>query len=106
MSAAEMIELRDTINEIIELSNNEKKMQKNKLNKYFVIGILCIVIVLLNHQFDILTYIFKDTVAEFVTGALTGLGLLFEFIGLYNNNHDKTFKSVKKKYLQERRLLN
>lgn len=96
MSEAEMVELRNTINEIIELSNKEKKMKKNKLNKYFVIGILCIVIVLLNHQFEILSYIFRDIVSELVAGALTGLGLLLEFIGLYNNNHNNTFKERKK----------
>jgi transcriptional regulator with XRE-family HTH domain len=98
MTESEMIELRDTINEIIELSNKEKKMKKTKLNRYFVVGILCFSVVLLNHQFAILSYVFRDNISDFVEGALTGLGLLFEFIGLYNNNHDKSFKEKKREF--------
>lgn len=101
MSETEMSELRDTINEIIELSNKEKRMKKNKLNVYFVVSILCVCFVLLNHQFPILSYVFRDNISDFFEGALSGIGLLFGFIGLYNNNHDKSLKENKKEFYKK-----
>jgi transcriptional regulator with XRE-family HTH domain len=92
----ELIDMRDTINELIDYSSAEKKVKSKKLNNYFIMGLLCLVIVILNRQFDLLSYIFKENAADFVAGGLTSIGLLFEFIGLYNNNHDLAFKDKKK----------
>ena len=91
----ELEKLRDTINNVIEYSNREKKDKTTKLNNYFRTGLLCILIVILDNQFNLLSYIFKDNIPDFIDGALCGLGLLFEFIGFYNNNHDMTFKQKK-----------
>ena len=95
MTKEELEKLRDTINNVIEYSNKEKKDKTTKLNNYFRAGLLCILIVILDNQFNLLSYIFKDNIPDFIDGALCGLGLLFEFIGFYNNNHDMTFKQKK-----------
>lgn len=93
------IEEKETIEKIVEYAGTEKRRRAGKLNKYFVLGLTCIVIVLLNHQFEILSYVFQENIDEFVSGALCGLGLLFEFIGFYNNNHDVTFKERKRIFI-------
>ena len=85
MNKEELEKLRDTINNIIEYSNEEKKVKTSKLNNYFRAGLICILIVILDNQFNLLSYIFKDNIPNFIDGALCGLGLLFEFIGFYNN---------------------
>lgn len=95
MNKEELEKLRDTINNIIEYSNEEKKVKTSKLNNYFRAGLICILIVILDNQFNLLSYIFKDNIPNFIDGALCGLGLLFEFIGFYNNNHDITLKQKK-----------
>ena len=95
MTKEELEKLRDTINNVIEYSNKEKENKTTKLNNYFRAGLLCILIVVLDNQFNLLSYIFKYNIPDFMDGALCGLGLLFEFIGFYNNNHDMTFKQKK-----------
>ena len=95
MNKEELEKLRDTINNIIDYSNEEKKVKTSKLNNYFRAGLICILIVILDNQFNLLSYIFKDNIPNFIDGALCGLGLLFEFIGFYNNNHDITLKQKK-----------
>lgn len=60
-----------------------------------MIGGLCIVILLLDRQFDFLSYIFVGNVSEFVAGALGGLGVLFELVGFYNINHDVSLRQRK-----------
>ena len=93
------IEEKETIEKIVEYAETEKHQKAGKLNKYFVLGLTCIVIVLLNRQFEILSYVFRENIDEFVSGMLCGLGLLFEFIGFYNNNHDVAFKERKKAFI-------
>ena len=60
-----------------------------------MLGLICLVIVLLDRQFEVLSYIFQENIDTFVEGALCGLALLFEFIGFYNNNHNITLKERK-----------
>lgn len=96
MTEQEMIALRDSINAVLELSEKEKKVKTRKLNVYLITGILCIVIVVLDHQFGILSLIFKQNIDDFVAGGLSAVGILSEIIGVYNNNHDVTLRQCKK----------
>lgn len=75
MIKEELEKLRDTINNVIEYSNKEKKNKTTKLNNYFRVGLICILIVVLDNQFNLLSYIFKDNILDFIDGALCGLGL-------------------------------
>lgn len=99
MSEEEMVVLRDSINAVLELSEREKNMKKRKINVYIISGIFCFIIVILNYQFEILSFIFKDYVSDFVAGMLTGLCIIFNFFGIYNNNHEKTFRQRKREFL-------
>lgn len=104
MIEEEDIENPNTINELIDYSNAERKQKAKKLNNYFVLGLICLVIVILNKQFDILSYVFQKNAADFVAGALTSLGLLFEIIGLYNINHEVSLRTKKKTFFSNSRF--
>ncbi|MBR4422373.1 MAG: helix-turn-helix domain-containing protein [Erysipelotrichaceae bacterium] len=88
-------ELKETVRQVAEYSNKEKANKARKLNRSFILGALCFLIVILNHQFGLLSLIFKNPIDDFMAGALTGLALVFELIGLYNNNHEITLKQKK-----------
>lgn len=66
-----------------------------KLSGKFMLGTLCLAVVILDRQFNLLSYIFVGNISEFVSGALCGLRILFELIGFYNNNHDVPLKQRK-----------
>jgi len=88
-------DVKETLIKVADYTNAEKETKKKKLNRYFMIGGLCIVAVILDRQFDFLSYIFVGSISDFVRGALCGLGLIFEIVGFYNINHDVTLKQRK-----------
>ena len=87
--------LKEAIHKVTEYTDYKKEEKKKKLNKYFILGLVCVLIVILDNQFKLLSYVFKGNIPDFIDGALCGLGLLFEFIGFYNNNHEVTLKERK-----------
>lgn len=87
--------LKETIHKVTEYNDYKKEEKKKKLNKYFILGLFCVLIVILDNQFELLSYVFKGNIPNFIDGALCGLGLLFEFTGFYNNNHEVTLKQRK-----------
>ncbi len=93
-------EEKETVGKIAEYTGTEKRQKAGRLNRYFVLGLSFIVTVLLHRQFGILSWVFRSNVDEFVCGMLCGLGLLFELIGLYNNNHDVPFREKKRAVLR------
>lgn len=88
-------ELKETVLKVAEYSNSEKEVKRKKLNKCFIMGGICFLLVLLNHQFEVLSMIFNNPIDDFVAGALTSLGILFEFVVFYNNNHKVSLKQRK-----------
>lgn len=100
MTKEELVKLKETIENVIVYTNRTDNLKKQRLNKYFMAGLFCILVVILNNRFDVLGYIFKKNIDEFVAGVLCGLGLLFEFIGFYNNNHSVTLKRQKKQLIK------
>lgn len=90
-------ELKETVLKIAKYSNNEKEVRRKNLNKYFIIGGICFLFIILNHQFEVLSLIFNNPIDDFMAGALTSLGILFEFVGFYNNNHEVSLKQRKQK---------
>ena len=87
--------LKETLTKVADYTNTEKETKKRKLNRDLIIGTLCFTVFLLDSQFDLLRYIFVSNIAEFVSGALCGLGLCFQLIGLYNLNHDVSLQKRK-----------
>lgn len=92
--------LKETLVKVTEYTDLKTKEKKKKLNHYFMLGGLCILVVICDRQFNILSFIFKENVSDFVNGALCSLGLFFEFIGFYNNNHEETLKEKKMSLFQ------
>jgi len=88
-------EVKKSINKVAEYSNYKKEEKKKKINFYFILGLIFLIIVICDRQFNILELIFKENVSDFVNGIMCGLGLIFELIGFYNNNHEITLKEQK-----------
>ncbi|MBQ6695441.1 MAG: helix-turn-helix domain-containing protein [Lachnospiraceae bacterium] len=97
-------ELKETVLKVAEYSTNEKEMKRKKLNKCFIIGGLCFLFVIINHQFGVLAMVFHNPIDDFMAGALTGLGILFEFVGFYNNNHEVSLKQRKQELFRHNNL--
>ena len=98
-------ELKETVLKVAEYSNSEKEVKRKKLNKYFIIGGICFLLVIFDHQFDLLSLIFNDPIDDFAAGAVTGLGILFEFVGFYNNNHQVSLKQRKQELFMRKNQL-
>ena len=56
-------------------------------------------ITILNHQYEILALIFNNPIDDFIAGALTSMGIIFELVGFYNNNHEVSLKQRKKEII-------
>ncbi|MBQ8397297.1 MAG: helix-turn-helix transcriptional regulator [Clostridia bacterium] len=85
-------DLKETLVKVTEYTDLKREEKKKKLNHDFMLGGLCLLIVICDRQFGNLSIIFKDYISDLVRGALCSLGLLFEFIGFYNNNHEVALK--------------
>ena len=88
MTREEMLDMRNSIDKIIEQSETDRAKKTKRLNVWFCAGAICCLTVILDHQYGVLSLIFRDYAAGFLAGALTGLGLLIEFIGFYDNTHE------------------
>lgn len=102
MNKEELVNLRKTVNNVITYSNSEKNKKTSKLNKYFVAGFMCLFVVIIDRQFEVLSFIFKENISDFINGILCGLGLLLELIGFYNNNHDITLRQKKLNFINKK----
>ena len=49
-------------------------------------------------------FVKDNPIDDFVAGALTSLGILFEFVGFYNNNHEVSLKQRKQELLMRKRI--
>lgn len=100
MTKEELLELRGTIDKLIEYNCDKQIENSKKLNKYLKIGAVCIILALLNNQFAYFNYLFTTNMAEFMTGLLYGGGICFELIGIYNNSHNISICEKKKQFIK------
>ena len=82
---------KENVSMLIELSDQEKKRKAKHLNTYFMLGLICVVIVILEGQFQILSFIEDFRAREFCLGLLAGLGLTFEIAGFYYNSKERKY---------------
>ncbi|MGN0553957.1 MAG: helix-turn-helix domain-containing protein [Oscillospiraceae bacterium] len=92
----EIIDSDKTIESLIDYQGQSEKQKSEKVNKYIYIGNLLIIIAILNNHFDFFRFIFTDNMAEFVSGALYGCGIMFDLMGLYYNNANISLREKKK----------
>ena len=100
MTKEELIELKGTIEKLIEYNYDKQIENSKKLNKYLKLGALCIVLALLDNQFSYFNYLFTSNMSEFMSGLLYSLGICFEIIGLYNNSHNISICEKKKQFIK------
>ena len=97
----ELIELKDTIERLIEYNQNEK-IDKNRIWKFNLkIGVCILVLAILNNYIHFLGIIFTPNIEEFVQGALYGIGVTYELISVYNVSHEITIKDKKKQLIKK-----
>lgn len=101
MTKDELVELKETIENLIEYESNEQIKNSKKINRYIKIGNFIILIALLNNTFDYLNYIFTPNAAHFVQGCLYGLGITLDLIGVYNHSHNISLCEKKKEFIKK-----
>jgi len=96
MTKKELIELKDTIEQLIEYSQNEV-IDRSKVWEFNLkLGWLILVLAILNNYLHFLGVIFKPNAEEFVQGLLYGIGISYQLICVYNLTHELTLKDKKK----------
>lgn len=100
MTKEELFELKGTIEKLIEYNCDEQIENSKKINKYFKIGTVCIILALLDNPFAYFDYLFTTNMSEFMTGLLYGGGICLELIGIYNNSHNISICEKKKQFIK------
>lgn len=103
MTKEELIDLKETISNLIEYESNQQIRNDKKFNKYNMIGCITLMLALLHNAFGYLDYIFTPNAGEFVQGSLYGICICANMISLYNRSHNisvcekkkRTYKKVK-----------
>lgn len=94
--------LKETLGKVTEYAGMKQEEKQKKMNRNFLLGGLCLFTVICDRQFHVLSFIFRDPIANFVNGALFAMGVLFELIGFYNNNHEITLEEKKRRIFGKR----
>lgn len=95
MTKDELIELKGTIEDLIEYGHREivDKSRIWQFNLQVGIGILSLAI--LSNYVPFLEVVFRPNAAEFVRGLLYGIGIAYELISVYNTTHELTLRDKK-----------
>lgn len=100
MTKEELIDLRETINNLIEYESEQRIQNDKKFNKYNLIGCITLTLALLNNAFGYLNYIFTPNATEFIQGVLYAISILSNFISLYNRSHNISICTKKKELIK------
>lgn len=101
MTKEELLDMRDTINNLIEYEFNKQVKDNKNFNKYNLIGSITLILALLHNSFGYLDFIFTPNIVEFVQGSLFGISICANMISLYNRNHNTTLCEKKKKLIKK-----
>ena len=101
MTKEELIDLRETINILIEYESNQQIINDKKFNKYNMIGCIALFLAILNTEFKFLNYIFTPNAGEFVQGLLYGICICANMISLYNRSHNISIYEKKKELIKK-----
>lgn len=97
MTKEELIELKDTIERLIEYSQNEI-IDKTKIWQFNLkIGWCILFLAILSNYVPYLEVIFTPNATDFVQGALYGIGLSYCLVCMYNITHKSTLREKKKR---------
>ena len=101
MTKEELLDLRETINNLVEYESNQQIKKDKKFNKYNMIGAIALVLAVFNNEFGYLDYVFTSNVVEFVEGALYGISICANMISLYNSSHNISVSERKKELIRK-----
>lgn len=101
MTQEELIDLRETINDLIEYESNRQIRNDREFNKYNLIGSVTLLLALFNNSFGYLDYIFTTNVVEFIQGGLYGISICANMISLYNRSHNISVCEKKKEFIRK-----
>ena len=60
MTKDELIQLKETIENMLSYTNKVENIKKKRINRYFMAGLFCILVVILNNQFAILIIFLRE----------------------------------------------
>ena len=100
MTKEELLDLRETINNLVEYESNQQIKKDKKFNKYNMIGVIALVLAVFNNEFGYLDYVFTSNV-DFVQGALYGISICANMISLYNRSHNISISERKKELIKK-----
>lgn len=101
MTREELVELKDTIERLIEYSQKEV-IDKSKIWQFNLrIGWFILVLAILNNYLHFLGVIFTPNAEEFVQGVLYGIAIAYELICVYNVTHELTLKEKKQQVVRK-----
>lgn len=101
MTKDELIELKETIDNLIEYESNQQIKNDRKTNKYNIVGCIALTLAVFNNAFGYLNYIFTSNVVEMVQGALYGICICANMISLYNRSHNISICEKKKELIRK-----
>lgn len=101
MTKEELVELKETIDKLIEYQSNQQIKNDKTTNKYGIIGYGALLLALLNSAFGYLNYIFTPNMVEFIQGALYGICICANMISLYNRSHNISIREKKKEFIKK-----
>lgn len=101
MTKDELIELKETIDNLIEYESNQQIKNDRKTNKYNIVGCIALTLAVFNNAFGYLNYIFTPNVVEMVQGALYGICICANMISLYNRSHNISICEKKKELIRK-----
>lgn len=81
-------DLKELICILIDFFNQENQRSIKLVNRNYILGFICLILVLLHSQFNIFS--FAKTV-EFLIGILIGLGIVFIIAGFYYSKQRKIY---------------
>lgn len=103
MTKEELLELKGTIENLVEYESNQQIKKDIKTNKYIILGNIILVIALLNSTFGLLNLVCSQDVVEFMQGFFFSLGITLNLCGVYNNSHNISICEKKKELIKKLR---
>ena len=87
-------EMKETLVKVSEYSDSEKKSKVRKINIFFALGLILILVGTFNSQFEFIYEIIgNNPIGQVLLGITFGMGISFEAVAFYFNNHDVSFKN-------------
>lgn len=101
MTKEELLEWRETIENLIEYESTRQIKKETKTNRYIIAGNIILVFALFSSAFELFDPILPKNAIEFLYGFLFGFGVTLNLAGIYNNSHDISICERKKQLLRK-----